>query len=56
VQKQGRPSPSPQVPSKSVNAVENLVGNYWSKAIAKEGTPNDLAAQLMEQLVPLLKA
>lgn len=54
VQKQGRPSPSPEVPSKSVNEVENLVGNYWSKAIANDGTPAELAAELMDQLVPLL--
>ncbi|MDQ7992674.1 MAG: extracellular solute-binding protein [Propionicimonas sp.] len=56
VQKQGRPSPSPEVPSKSVNDVENLVGNYWSKAIAGQGAPDVLAGELMDQLVPLLKA
>jgi multiple sugar transport system substrate-binding protein len=56
VQKQGRPSPSPQVPSKNVNDVENLVGNYWSKAIANQGTADDLATKLVDQLVPLLKA
>ncbi|MFF2051239.1 extracellular solute-binding protein [Leifsonia sp. NPDC058194] len=55
VQKQGRPSPSPQVPSKNVNDVENLVGNYWSKAISGGGTPDQLADELMTQLTPLLK-
>ncbi len=55
VQDQGRPSPSPQVPSKNVNAVEGLVGDFWSKAIAGEGTPDQLADDLMTQLVPLLK-
>lgn len=55
VQKQGRPSPSPQVPSKSVNDVENLVGDYWSKAIAGDGTPDQLADDLIAQLDPLLK-
>ena len=55
VQKQGRPSPSPQVPSKNVNSVETLVGDYWSKAIAKSGAPDKLADELMTQLVPLLQ-
>ncbi|WP_426592588.1 sugar ABC transporter substrate-binding protein [Cellulomonas sp. McL0617] len=55
VQKQGRPSPSPQVPSKNVDAVETLVGNYWSKAVADQGAPDALADELMTQLVPLLK-
>ncbi|WP_457098880.1 sugar ABC transporter substrate-binding protein [Microbacterium sp. P5_E9] len=55
VQGQGRPSPSPQVPSKNVNDVETIVGDYWSKAIASEGTPDGLADELMTQLVPLLK-
>jgi Maltose-binding periplasmic proteins/domains len=55
VQKQGRPSPSPQVPSKNVNEVENLVGNYWSKAIANQGSPDELATQLIDQLKPLLQ-
>lgn len=55
VQDQGRPSPSPQVPSKNVNDVEVLVGDYWSKAISSEGTPDRLADELMGQLVPLLK-
>lgn len=56
VQKQGRPSPSPEVPSKSVNDVEVLVGNFWSKAVAGEGTPSELAGQLIDQLKPLLQA
>lgn len=55
VQKQGRPSPSPQVPSKNVNDVETLVGNYWSKAVSRSGTPDALAKELMTQLDPLLK-
>jgi len=55
VQKQGRPSPSPQVPSKNVNAVETLMGDYWSKAIAKSGSPDQLADELMTQLTPLLQ-
>ncbi len=55
VQKQGRPSPSPQVPSKNVNEVENLVGDYWSKAVAGDGAPDQLADDLLSQLVPLLK-
>lgn len=55
VQKQGRPSPSPQVPSKNVNAVETLVGNYWSKAISGDGQPDQLAGDLITQLTPLLK-
>lgn len=55
VQKQGRPSPSPQVPSKNVNTVETLVGDYWSKAVAGQGTPDALADELMDQLVPLLQ-
>ena len=55
VQKQGRPSPSPQVPSKNVNSVETLVGNYWSKAVAGDGKPDQLADDLIKQLVPLLK-
>ena len=55
VQKQGRPSPSPEVPSRSVNDVETLVGNYWSKAIAGEGKPTDLANELIDQLMPLLQ-
>jgi ABC-type glycerol-3-phosphate transport system substrate-binding protein len=55
VQDQGRPSPSPDVPSKSVNDVENLVGNYWSRAVAGDGKPDALAAELIEQLLPLLK-
>lgn len=55
VQKQGRPSPSPQVPSKNVNAVETLVGDYWSKAISGDGQPDQLANDLMSQLTPLLK-
>lgn len=55
VQKQGRPSPSPQVPSKNVNDVETLVGNYWSKAVARDGAPDKLAKDLMTQLEPLLK-
>ncbi|GAA5202665.1 sugar ABC transporter substrate-binding protein [Microbacterium jejuense] len=55
VQNQGRPSPSPAVPSANVNAVEGLMGDYWSKAIAGEGSPDDLADQLMTQLTPLLK-
>jgi multiple sugar transport system substrate-binding protein len=54
VQKQGRPSPSPQVPSKNVNSVEVLVGDYWSKAIAGEGSPQALADELLAQLLPLL--
>lgn len=55
VQSQGSPSPSPAVPSANVNVVEALVGDYWSKAIAEEGTPNALADDLMTQLLPLLK-
>lgn len=55
VQKQGRPSPSPDVPSKNVNAVETLVGDYWSKAIAGEASPEQLAQNLMSELQPLLK-
>ena len=55
VQQQGRPSPSPEVPSKNVNAVETLVGDYWSRAVADDGSPKDLANELLEQLVPLLK-
>lgn len=55
VQKQGRPSPSPEVPSKNVNAVESLVGDYWSRAVASDGTPEQLAADLITELVPLLK-
>ncbi|WP_395244074.1 extracellular solute-binding protein [Agromyces sp. MMS24-K17] len=55
VQQQGRPSPSPEVPSKNVNDVEVLVGNYWSKAIAGDGSPDQLADELLDQLVPLLK-
>jgi len=55
VQKQGRPSPSPEVPSKNVNEVEGLVGDFWSKAVAGDGTPAQLADDLMAQLVPLLK-
>ncbi|MFB7892820.1 extracellular solute-binding protein [Microbacterium sp. NPDC056044] len=51
---QGRPSPSPEVPSKNVNSVEGLVGDYWSKAIAGAGSPQDLADELMAQLTPLL--
>lgn len=54
VASQGRPSPSPQVPSKNVNQVEGLVGDYWSKAIGEAGTPEDLADELMMQLQPLL--
>ena len=55
VQNQGRPSPSPEVPSKNVNDVETLVGNYWSKAVAGDGAPDALAAELLEQLTPLLQ-
>ena len=55
VQDQGRPSPSPQVPSKNVNDVETLVGNYWSKAVAGDGKPDALAEELLQQLTPLLK-
>lgn len=55
VQNQGRPSPSPEVPSANVNQVETLVGDFWSKAIAGDGTPDDLAAQLITQLTPLLE-
>jgi maltose-binding protein MalE len=55
VQDQGRPSPSPEVPSANVNTVEVLVGDYWSKAVAGEGTPDALADELMDQLVPLLE-
>jgi multiple sugar transport system substrate-binding protein len=55
VQQQGRPSPSPEVPSKNVNAVETLVGDYWSRAVANDGSPKDLANELLDQLVPLLK-
>lgn len=55
VQDQGRPSPSPEVPSASVDKVETLVGDYWSKAISGQGTPEDLASQLVEQLTPLLQ-
>lgn len=55
VQKQGRPSPSPDVPSKNVNDVENLVGNYWSRAVARDGSPDDLANDLIGELTPLLK-
>lgn len=55
VRTQGRPSPSPAVPAANVNAVEGLVGDFWSKAIAGEGTPDELADQLLEQLLPLLK-
>lgn len=55
VQKQGRPSPSPAVPSKNVNAVETLMGDYWSKAIAGEGSPDELSQNLMTELQPLLK-
>jgi multiple sugar transport system substrate-binding protein len=55
VQTQGRPSPSPQVPSKNVNEVENLVGNYWSRAVAKDGSPSQLADDLLAELTPLLK-
>lgn len=55
VQTQGRPSPSPDVPSKNVNAVETLVGDYWSKAIAGEDSPEHLAQNLMSELQPLLK-
>ncbi len=55
VKNQGRPSPSPDVPSKNVNAVETLVGDFWSKAIAGEDAPDKLAADLMTQLEPLLK-
>jgi ABC-type glycerol-3-phosphate transport system substrate-binding protein len=55
VQDQGRPSPSPQVPSANVNDVETLVGDFWSKAIAGEGTPDQLADDLMTQLQPLLQ-
>ena len=55
VQDQGRPSPSPQVPSKNVDKVETLVGDYWSKAVSGQGKPDDLANQLIAQLDPLLK-
>ncbi|HTJ35551.1 MAG TPA: hypothetical protein VL738_20205 [Dactylosporangium sp.] len=55
VQQQGRPSPSPQVPSKNVDKVETLVGNYWSKAISGQGKPDQLANELLDQLKPLLK-
>ncbi|MBU5421767.1 extracellular solute-binding protein [Cellulomonas hominis] len=55
VQDQGRPSPSPEVPSASVDKVETLVGDYWSKAISGQGAPEDLASQLVEQLTPLLQ-
>ena len=55
VQTQGRPSPSPEVPSKNVNEVENLVGDYWSRAVANDGTPQQLADDLIAQLLPLLK-
>lgn len=55
VQKQGRPSPSPEVPSANVNAVETLVGDFWSKAIAGDGSPDELASQLLDQLRPLLE-
>ena len=55
VQKQGRPSPSPEVPSKNVNEVEGLVGDFWSKAVAGDGSPQQLADDLLTQLVPLLK-
>jgi len=55
VQQQGRPSPSPEVPSKNVNEVEGLVGDFWSKAVASDGAPAQLADDLMTQLVPLLK-
>lgn len=55
VQQQGRPSPSPEVPSKNVNEVEGLVGDFWSKAVAGDGAPEQLADDLMTQLVPLLK-
>ena len=55
VQKQGRPSPSPEVPSKNVNEVEGLVGDYWSKAVAGDGAPDQLAADLVDRLIPLLK-
>jgi multiple sugar transport system substrate-binding protein len=55
VQEQGRPSPSPEVPSKNVNEVEGLVGDFWSKAVAGDGSPQQLADDLLTQLVPLLK-
>lgn len=55
VQKQGRPSPSPEVPSKNVNEVENMVGDYWSRAVAGDGAPQQLADDLVTALVPLLK-
>lgn len=55
VQAQGRPSPSPAVPSANVNAVEGLVGDFWSKAIAEEGSPDQLADDLLTQLLPLLE-
>lgn len=55
VQTQGRPSPSPEVPSKNVNEVESLVGDYWSRAVAGDGTPEQLADDLIAQLLPLLE-
>jgi multiple sugar transport system substrate-binding protein len=55
VQDQGRPSPSPEVPSANVDKVETLVGDFWSKAISGLGTPDELADQLVEQLTPLLQ-
>lgn len=55
VQKQGRPSPSPAVPSAHVQEVETLVGQYWSQAIAGSGAPDQLATELVDQLQPLLQ-
>lgn len=55
VQTQGRPSPSPEVPSANVQEVETLVGQFWSRAIAGSGNPQQLADDLLEQLRPLLQ-
>jgi ABC-type glycerol-3-phosphate transport system substrate-binding protein len=55
VQLQGRPSPSPDVPSAHVQEVELLVGQYWSSAVAGAGSPDALAEDLLAQLTPLLE-
>ena len=42
-------------PDGAIMSVETLVGNYWSKAVAGDGKPDQLADDLIKQLVPLLK-
>jgi multiple sugar transport system substrate-binding protein len=51
----GHPSPDPAIPAQNVAEVLQTVGESWSAAIAGNGTPEEISAQLMNQLTPLLQ-